>query len=107
MTYNPPLNSTGQPFRVDNEHLVLTRGNVEFTSDISGAGHTEGRGRLILTTVRLVFINEGPGDLAAFDIPHYSTSKEQFSRPWFRSSYWQGQCLPISDNLPGRVSWKL
>ena len=108
MTYNPPLNTTGEPFRVANEHLICTRGNVEFSSEIQGGGKSEVViGRLILTTVRLVFVNEGPGDISAFDIPHFSTSKEQFTRPWFGSRFWEGQCLPISNNLPGRVSWKI
>ena len=41
-------------------------------------GKLKGKGKMILTTLRLVLINKGDGELRAFDLPHANTFKEKF-----------------------------
>ena len=108
MALNPPLcPSDGDPYRVANEHFILHRGGTEFELNIEGMGKLKGKGKMILTTLRLVLINKKGGDLQAFDLPHGNTYKEKFEQPFFGSNYWGGQCLPLFDSLPGKVSFKV
>jgi hypothetical protein len=42
-------------------------------------GKLKGKGKLILTSMRLVLVNsKGSGELKAFDLPHGNTFKEKF-----------------------------
>ena len=80
MALNPPVTSQGDPFRVPGEHFVLWREGVEFHVDIQGMGKLKGKGKLILTTVRLVLVNtKGDGSFKAFDIPYANLYQEKFN----------------------------
>ena len=70
-------------------------------------GKLKGKGKMILTTLRLVLINKGGSDLKAFDLPHANTFKEGFKQPFFGSNYWEGSCLPLFESLPGKVHFKI
>ena len=62
-----------------NEHFILHRKGVEFHIEIEGMGTLKGKGKLILTSMRLVLVNnKGSGELKAFDLPHGNTFKEKF-----------------------------
>ena len=84
MSLNPPLNPIdGDPFRVAGEHFILHRSGCEFELNIEGLGASlTGRGKMILTTLRLVLVNldteSGNNELIAFDLPHGNTFKENF-----------------------------
>ena len=41
-------------------------------------GKLSGKGKLVLTTLRLVLLNKKGGELSAFDLPHGNTFKEKF-----------------------------
>ena len=57
----------------------MHRKGVEFHCEIEGMGKLKGKGKMILTTLRLVLINDkGSGELKAFDLPHANTFKEKF-----------------------------
>ena len=57
----------------------MHRKGIEFEVKINGMGKLSGKGKLILTTCRLVLINEkGKGDFKAFDLPFANTYKEKF-----------------------------
>ena len=85
----------------------MHRKGTEFELDIEGMGKLKGKGKMILTTLRLVLINDNKGELRAFDIPHGNTFKEKFQQPFFGSNYWEGKCLPLFNSLPGQVSFKI
>ena len=79
MALNPPQAPDGDPYRVANEHFILHRHGVEFHIEIEGMGKLKGKGKLILTSMRLVLVNsKGSGELKAFDLPHGNTFKEKF-----------------------------
>ena len=78
MALNPPTAPDGDPYRVANEHFILHRKGTEFQIDIEGMGKLKGKGKMILTTLRLVLINKQGGELKAFDLPHANTYKEKF-----------------------------
>ena len=79
MALNPPQGPDGDPYRVANEHFILHRKGTQFEINIEGMGKLKGNGKMILTTLRLVLINnKGDGELRAFDIPHANTFKEKF-----------------------------
>ena len=107
MALNPPCAPDGDPYRVANEHFILHRKGTEFEIKIEGMGKLKGKGKMILTTLRLVLINKDGGELKAFDLPHANTFKEKFQQPFFGSNYWEGQCLPLHNSLPGKVSFKI
>ena len=107
MALNPPQGPDGDPYRVASEHFILHRKGTEFQLEIEGMGKLKGKGKMILTTLRLVLINKGSGELHAFDLPHANTFKEKFQQPFFGSNYWEGQCLPLFNSLPGKVKFKI
>ena len=109
MALNPPqCPHDGDPYRVANEHFILHRKGCEFELKIDGMGKLKGKGKMILTSLRLVLVNKnGSSDLKAFDLPHGNTFKEKFNQPIFGSNYWEGQCLPLFNSLPGNVTFKV
>ena len=78
MALNPPLGPDGDPYRVAQEHFILHRKGTEFHIEIEGMGTLKGKGKLVLTTLRLVLLNDKGGELRAFDVPHANTFKEKF-----------------------------
>ena len=78
MALNPPISPLGDPFRVPGEHFVLWRKGIEFHIDIQGMGKLKGKGKLILTTLRLVLVTDSNPDFRAFDIPFANLYGEKF-----------------------------
>ena len=96
---NPAQDSNGDPGRVEDEYFVLHRKGVEFTVNFKDIKKFFGKGRLILTTCRLVLINEieETGGMQALDLPFAITSEEKFTKPILGKSYWEGKCVPLSN----------
>ncbi len=72
MALNPPCNAQGQPYRVHGEHYILYRHGIEFEVKIETMGKLKGKGSCILTTNRLVLLNDSGSNqdsLRAFDLP--------------------------------------
>ena len=70
-------------------------------------GKLKGKGRLILTTLRLVLIADRSTDFRAFDIPFANLYGEKFQQPVFGSNYWEGKVKPLFNSLPGDASFKI
>lgn len=107
MALNPPTDGNRDPFRVPGEHFVLWRCGVEFHLNIDGMGKLKGKGKLIITTLRLVLINEAGVDFKAFDIPYGNLFNEKFCQPIFGSNYWEGSVKPLFNSLPGDTHFKI
>ena len=58
MALNPPCSPDGDPYRVSNEHFILHRNGCEFHCEINGIGNLTGKGKIILTTLRLILVND-------------------------------------------------
>jgi len=58
MALNPPLNSLGDPLRVQGENYLLERKGIEFEIKILNLGKFRGKGKLILTSNRIILINK-------------------------------------------------
>lgn len=79
MALNPPLNASGDPLRVQGEHFILNRTGVEFHIMIKEIGKLKGKGRMILTSNRIVCVNENSdANFKAFDLPLALMFKESF-----------------------------
>lgn len=90
MALNPPLNGSGEPLRIQNEHFILERKGIEFEVKIEGMGKLKGKGRSILTSNRIVLLNDRGGSdnvLKAFDLPLALMFKESFEQPIFGANY--------------------
>ena len=62
-------------------------------------GKLKGRGRSILTTRRIILINEKKNDsLKSFELPLHFMFKESFEQPIFGANYIQGVVKPL---IPG------
>jgi len=70
-------------------------------------GTLKGKGRLILTTLRLVLVNEHGKDFRAFDVPYANLFLEKFQQPVFGANYWEGTVKPLFNSLPGDVHFKI
>jgi hypothetical protein len=57
MALNPPIDSNGNPYRIPNEFFILERNEIEFQIQIAGMGKLKGKGKSILTTHRIILIN--------------------------------------------------
>ena len=79
MALNPPLTPAGDPCRVEGEYFILSRKGMEFSLNIDGMGKKKGKGHMVLTTARMVLINDKRGSgFDAFDIPLAFLFNEKF-----------------------------
>ena len=107
MAANPSLGVTDggllAPLPFPGELILLHRDCVELRVDglaqCGVTGLTEAvtsRGRLFLSTVRLVFVPEVPAPpFCAFDLPLLYIRGERFLQPIFGANYLQGVCLSV------------
>ena len=61
---------------------------------------------MILTTARIVCLNQKNSAFKAFDLPLALTYNESFEQPIFGANYIKGTCKPLL-NLPGDVNFKI
>ena len=47
MALNPPLNPSGEPFRIEGEHFIMQRKGIEFEIKVEGLGKMKGNGMVI------------------------------------------------------------
>jgi hypothetical protein len=83
MALNPPISPQGIPLRVEGESFLLERKSMEIEVKIDSNkewGKKTGKGKVYLTSCRLVFVNEKfhSSDFKSFDIPLIYLSKEKF-----------------------------
>jgi hypothetical protein len=111
MALNPPLNSQGEPLRVQGEVFILSRKGIEFEVKIEGIGKLKGKGYAVLTTNRIVLVksNVKPSDtFTSFDLPLAFMFSESFEQPIFGANYIKGICKPLyPDLLPADPHFKI
>ena len=105
MALNPPM--TGEdPHRVHGEYFLMYRHGIDFQVDVKGMGKLKGKGKLIVTTLRMILVNQQVSEMRAFDIPHGLAFDEKFKQPIFGANYWEGKCKPLHNSLPGDCHYK-
>jgi hypothetical protein len=62
---------------------------------------------MILTSVRVICINEKNSAFKAFDLPLSLISSESFEQPIFGANYLYGICKPLLNSLPGNIEFKI
>ena len=62
---------------------------------------------MILTSVRVICINEKNSAFKAFDLPLSLISNESFEQPIFGANYLYGICKPLLNSLPGNIEFKI
>ena len=70
-------------------------------------GKLKGKGKLIVTTLRLVLVNDQGGSFRAFDIPYANLYGESFKQPVFGANYWEGSVKPLFNSLPQDAHFKI
>lgn len=107
MALNPPVLANRMPAPVTGEYMVLVRKDIE--AEIVLENHTKykGKGKLYLTTVRLVFVSEKPGSqMNSFDVPIDLLSLEKFNQPIFGANYISGRVMPLYNLIPLPATFK-
>jgi hypothetical protein len=56
MALNPPMSGC-DPHRVNGEYFLVYREGIEFHVDVKGMGKMKGKGKLIVTSLRLILVN--------------------------------------------------
>ncbi|CAD8113032.1 unnamed protein product [Paramecium sonneborni] len=109
MALNPPITQTGVPLKVDQEFFILHRNEMEGDFKIENRGKFKAKGRVFLTTCRIVFVNQNyqKDSFKSFDIPLAYLSAEKFEQPLFGNNYFEGIVDPLYNLLPGRTKFKL
>ena len=110
MALNPKLGSDNQPLRHPNERDILEVTGVEFEVNIDKKGKYKGKGRLVVTSLRLVLINDRgkKGPLKVFELPLILLYKVDFKQPFFRANYYTGMCKPLPESeLPSDPVFKI
>ena len=62
---------------------------------------------MILTSCRVICINEKQSAFKAFDLPISLISNEGFAQPIFGANYLHGTCKPLLNSLPGNIDFKI
>ena len=106
MALNPPLLPNRHPAPVNGEYLVLDRKDIEAEIVLDNKQKYKGKGKLYLTTLRLVFVNKNNEAMISFDVPIDLMSNEKFNQPIFGANYISGRVLPLYDLLPCPANFK-
>jgi hypothetical protein len=84
------------------------RKGIDFEVKVDGLGKFKGRGHLVLSTTRVVLINnKQDSQLKAFDLPLALISGEKFEQPILGANYWKGTSKPLNNTLPGNAHFKI
>ena len=62
---------------------------------------------MILTSARVICLNEKNSAFKAFDLPLALISNEDFQQPIFGANYLCGTCKPLLNSLPGNIDFKI
>ena len=62
---------------------------------------------MILTSARVICLNEKNSAFKAFDLPLALISNEGFEQPIFGANYLCGTCKPLLNSLPGNIDFKI
>lgn len=62
---------------------------------------------MILTSARVICLNEKNSAFKAFDLPLSLISNEGFAQPIFGANYLHGTCKPLLNSLPGNIDFKI
>eukprot|EP01017_Pseudomicrothorax_dubius_P034930 TRINITY_DN483_c0_g1_i3.p1 TRINITY_DN483_c0_g1~~TRINITY_DN483_c0_g1_i3.p1 ORF type:complete len:224 (+),score=54.19 TRINITY_DN483_c0_g1_i3:66-737(+) len=104
---NIPLQRNGFPTLAEGELLLLERNHVEIKVKIPTLKPIQTKGKLYLTTTKLVFVSKGNHSLNSFDIPLASLREEKFIQPLFGDDYLRGKVIPVFNVIPGYIEFKL
>lgn len=109
MAVNPPINEHGTPFRLQDEYILMERKGTEIEVKIPGRSSLSAKGKIFLTTARMVFVNKSfqSDKFKSFDMPIITLSHFEFKQPVFGSNYLQFDCKPINQTLPQVASVKI
>ena len=100
---NQAQDNNGDPCRIEDEFFILQRKGVEFTVNVKQDGNLSKnyyskKARLILTTCRLVLINESKeSQLEPIILPFALTREEKFEKPYIGKNHWEGRIVPQSN----------
>ena len=109
MALNPPVSLAGQPFRLENEYILAERPGMAVEVEAPNMSKLSAKGRVFLTTARLVFVNADFRTAAfkSLDLPVAHLSQIDFKQPVFGSNYLQFRCRPFLNLLPATVLVRL
>lgn len=109
MALNPPLDNNGVPIRVEGEYFVLERKDMEIEVKIDGFSKSTGKGKLYVTTARLVFVNKNwaKDKFKSFDMPLLNITDEKFEQPIFGANYLYIKVNPLFNLIPSPAKVKL
>ena len=62
---------------------------------------------MILTSARVICLNDKNSAFKAFDLPLSLISNESFEQPIFGANYLYGTCKPLLNSLPGDITFKI
>jgi hypothetical protein len=111
MALNPPIETTGEPRRINGEGAFLVNSiEVEglFTIEKTKTKY-KGRGRCKLSQLRIIYINDNKNTnvFSAFDLPLFNITEFKFNQPIFGANNLTGVCTPIGNMFPGNIKFKL
>mmetsp|Transcript_17487 Transcript_17487/g.12515 ORF Transcript_17487/g.12515 Transcript_17487/m.12515 type:complete len:178 (-) Transcript_17487:648-1181(-) len=109
MAYNVEIDAEFMPVRDMDEQFVMRRNGVEHKVHVRGLGEFKGKGHLILTTKRLVFVNrdfEMP-EFKSFSFPLRETHNEKFEQGMAGRFHIDAHCRPLMGLIPNQAEFKL
>lgn len=109
MALNSPISPAGIPFRLNDEFILLERPGMDIEVKIPGKSTISGRGKVYLTTSRMVFVHDKfmTDKFKSFDMPIAFLVKPKFEQPVFGANYLTFVVKPISYTLPQDATVKL
>ena len=109
MALNPPLSQDGTPFRLEHEVILCERKGMEAEVKVKGMSKLGGKGKVYLTSARLIFVNKSykKSKFKAIDMPVAMMRDFKFKQPIFGSNYLQFEVKPLFQLLPDIAKIKL
>lgn len=108
MALNPPVSHSGIPLRLEEEYILLERRGIEVAIWVKGMKKLSAKGKLFLTSARLVFVNNHLNDhFKSFDMPLALMFKLDFKQPIFGSNYLEMYCKPLYNMIPAEAYIKV
>lgn len=103
-----PLDPNNFPYRLRGEKFILQRSHMEFEFKLKNKNIHKGEGKAILTSIRLICINEKSNPtFHVFEIPISLIIETVYAQKEHALNYLTGRCNPLRSLIPGDITFNI
>ena len=103
-----PLDPNNFPYRLRGEKFILQRSHMEFEFKLKNKNIYKGEGKAILTSIRLICINEKSNPtFHLFEIPISLIIETVYAQKEHALNYLTGRCNPLRNLISGEIIFNI